>query len=643
VDDIDTGLRNWSRLGLASTKGLFDAQTRRNLQNDECGLLGGEDTDLRGGCESGIGMLDVIIDATNDFVNQFLLSMLGAPDVVGQVRSILQDVMDAFDDIVNTVLAPINPLREALEDVKNFAKELLKDAISAVLGVDIDSLKSFLTEPSRWVCTDNTTIHFPAPLGDQTLSLFPDGEHERLDDLLGFPPGDGHHVQEPSLPLACGRLQDAAEVQFAAVPALRNTVTTAKLLMLDGPELNRALSDILGRTVVHYSAGQNMMVDALQPGETWLQSIDGDHAWRQDGLPRFCDEGGNCPGQADPRPAELNGGAGNFPIWESCVLRPAFRALYADWEGGSFPDLDDDVSADDADDPQAPISTLQASGTVYNNGTTTFVAAAHQLTQAAHDGPDGFAFRDDQLALQRRVFADGDVAGPFQAVTQGSSVTLTGTDGLYHVEVQSADDCHRFDGAPSPPEAVQTHSFVLDATAPTIDLVRPANGTEWDTDDTPVVDLQVEDGGLGSGVKRTIGTVGGWDGPGGVWSFDRGDALDMFTFMPGTHTVAVTAIDHLDNTREVTFTFDLHATPQSLLANVQRAARSGLLKAPLGTTLRRSLDAARKAHEQGRHLAEGRNLQAFITQIQSARGQKADPRTVARLVAFAQDRIRLGR
>ena len=34
IDDIDEGLRNWADVGLATTRALFDPQTRRDVQND---------------------------------------------------------------------------------------------------------------------------------------------------------------------------------------------------------------------------------------------------------------------------------------------------------------------------------------------------------------------------------------------------------------------------------------------------------------------------------------------------------------------------------------------------------------------------------------------------------------------------------
>jgi len=47
------------------------------------------------------------------------------------------------------------------------------------------------------------------------------------------------------------------------------------------------------------------------------------------------------------------GGSGNFPLWQSAVLRPVFRVLFKDWQNGTatFPKLGDDATADPNDDP----------------------------------------------------------------------------------------------------------------------------------------------------------------------------------------------------------------------------------------------------------------------------------------------------
>lgn len=642
IDDIGSGLQNWSKFGLATTMGLFDAQTRRNLQNDDCAGQGGENELLRALCENNVGMLDTIINSADPFINQHLLSMLGAPDFVGGLRAILQEVLDAIDDIMDAILGPLNPVRTALAQIKEFAKDLLKDAIGGVLGVDIDSLHGFLTHPSRFVCLDETSFPFPPPLGTQTVSLFPGGEHDRLDGLLGI--GHDHHIPEESLPLACGRFDDGVELAMNGFPALKNTVTTAKLLLLDNAELNRALGDILGRTVVLYEPGHNVMVQSLGPAQNWLRSIDSDHAWRQDGLPRFCNEGGPCPGAADPRPETLNGGNGDFPVWESCVLRPAFRTLFTDWEGAGFPDLEDDVSADDADDPEAPVSTLDLTGTTFNDGSRTFVAANHSFTQTARDAPAGLSFRDDQLALRRRVYADTAPPAPFAPVAQGIPFQLAGADGIYHVDVQSADDCHRFDGLPSPPEAVQTHTFTLDTTAPVVTCLTPPFGQEWDTDDTPSVDFDIADGVNGSGIASQSATVNGFQGLPGVVPTSDGSALDLFFFYPGTRQVTVTAADNLGNGSVTGCTFELHASPQSLQSNVNRAFAMGLIDgAGIANSLRAKIRQVNDLHRRGHHGAEANVLQAFINELLALRGNKVDAATADRFVAFAQDLIALGR
>ena len=97
IQDIDDGLAAWSELGLATTKGLFDPQTRRDAQNDICDSFGAdivtpEDADDETEpaphvCEAGVGVVDTVLWASDDFINDHLLSMLGAPDAIGDLRA----------------------------------------------------------------------------------------------------------------------------------------------------------------------------------------------------------------------------------------------------------------------------------------------------------------------------------------------------------------------------------------------------------------------------------------------------------------------------------------------------------------------------------------------------------------------------
>ena len=230
-----------------------------------------------------------------------------------------------LDDIMAVITAPFNPIREALAELKLFFKELVQDAISDAIGIDIDALDDLLKHPSRFVCLDDTQFTFPPPVGTVNVSLFPAGEHDRLDGILHL--AEPHHVDEPGLPEGCGRLLDTAEVNAGAFAAYGDTITTAKLLLLDGTELNHLLSDLLGRTISVYGADQNFMIDGLEP-ETWLKLIDGDHAWRADGQPRFCATGATCAPAATPPPA---------PNSSSCAGRhgQALQTRSGPWKSAS--------------------------------------------------------------------------------------------------------------------------------------------------------------------------------------------------------------------------------------------------------------------------------------------------------------------
>ncbi|HEY0989999.1 MAG TPA: hypothetical protein VGD80_23175 [Kofleriaceae bacterium] len=643
IDDIDDGLRHWSELGLASTRAFFDPQARRDLQNEECEHDGPDDTSslLRANCEHGIGVLDTLLEQSDDFINHHLLSMAGAPDLVGDLREILESISDVVDDVIGTITAPFNPLREVIAEVKQFVDDLIEDAVSDLLGVNIEAIRNVLTHASRFTCLEQITFDFPAPLGTQTVNLFASGSHDRLDRLIGL--GSDHHVIEEGIPPECGRLQDAAELDFDAVAATANTVTMSKLLLLDGSQLNQLLGDILHRQITTYDPGQNVMIEGLAPDDPWLRSIDSDHAWRQDGLPRFCDEGTSCPDSATARPAQQDGGAGNFPIWESCVLRPAFRQLFADWEATGFPEFGDEPSADPGNDPDPPTSTLTRTGTSFDNGSRIFVAADNAFTQTAQDGPTDRSFPNDQLGLQRRIFTEPSNPGSFADSFQGETFKLTGPDGLYFIGVRAADPCHPFSGRPAAPETEQVSPFFLDTTPPQLTCPSPPFGQTYDTASTITLQFSVSDG-EGSGIAQSAAAVDGFGAPAGTTPTTSGTTLDLFLFFPGTRHVSVSSSDNLGNAATAACTFELHATVESLESNVTRAFNAGLINNH-GTfnSLSKKLEAALVARDRGQTETEHNIMGAFIHELQAQSGNHVDPATADRFIAFAQDLIATGR
>ncbi|MEN8159733.1 MAG: calcium-binding protein [Myxococcota bacterium] len=477
IHQIDVGLANWGKLGLALNRAYFDPQVRRDLQNRPgspgCGNRGPDAlAGPRADCEDAVSRLDVIVDETNDFVNDHLLSMLGAPPVVGRVRSIRQDFRALFDDaigpLVNPVQLVVNPLIAAVDEVRADARRRVREHLEERFGVDVDDLEAFSNGAAHWLALETVTVTAPV-LGTQTFTpLFEVGDHALIDELLRLPTDDHHVPSDPPHPNAGGLGDDVCMDPMAFQP-VHNTIALAKLLLLDGEALDRALGDILveagvwqdASTIRTYQgltgpfAPANVMVQALV-GTPWLRSITSDHAWRED-----------AEGRDFTVFDHVKGGTGQFPVWESCVLRPAFRELFTDWENGAenFPDLGDVPSPDPASNPAAPGVELTIEGRTFDDGSTLFVGHDNVLTLTASD-PTGFP--STLLGLRYRVRPAG---GPLEEMVETgpeATFSIEGPDGLYLVEYQSADPCHTFvdengdgPGDPLPPGPLETIPLVL--------------------------------------------------------------------------------------------------------------------------------------------------------------------------------------
>ena len=648
IEDVDIALRHWGELGLASTKALFDAQSHRNAQNFECRTIANETSVSRANCEDGVGMVDVLLYEATPFINDYLLSALGAPDALGD----LLDALGALSTLIEDILGPaLNPITAPLDELKEYVKELIKDEIEETLGVDLDQLKSFLTSPTYWMDVSSVTVQLPV-LGNVTLDLFAPGTHARLDEYMGLGPGH-HDTQTVTIPglgtLPSSGLADTAEWDPDHFAAAMNTVRQSKLVLMDGPGLNSMLKDVLvssGRikssavisTYPAPSSPTNVMFHPLSGSVPWLRSIDSDHAWRFDGNPRFCTAGtAGCPtGQTGPpsaREEHLNAGNGTFPIWESCLLRPAFRTVFVDWENppaNAFPDLGDVPSSDPAD-PLAPATSLALSGTSYTApGGTVYVGASHTLTLTGSDA----VFTDSTVGLQYRVYKSGTTPGAWQSIGNGGTFSIGGADGLYVVEYRSEDPCHTFDEADSlPAGAIASKEFFLDTTPPEITITSPApEGVVFDTDDFSSVTWTVTD--AGSGVDAsTVGAT--FDGAAAT----MGQVLDMFLLYPGNHFVVVSAADNLGNAGSLTRRFEVHATAESLVSNVQRACTEGLIQAVACNSLLTKVEHARDNHADGQHSVEQHQVGAWVNELEALQGKKVDAATAARFIAFGNDLI----
>src|SRR5262249_37228212 len=201
----------------------------------------------------------------------------------------------------------LTPIAQRLSAIEDFAKEQIKNLVSAALGIDVDQLSDFIKHPTHWLNISSVSLTVPI-IGSVTLNLFSDDQHAKLDGYLHLPP-DHHEGLDIS-----SQLKDDAKFDPAVFAIVKNTITMGKLLLLQPSELNHLLTDILrgsgwiksSASVNTYPTGSNVMwyplhdkavdADPNTPGTTpgtlssepWLQLIDGDHSWRADGPPQVC-------------------------------------------------------------------------------------------------------------------------------------------------------------------------------------------------------------------------------------------------------------------------------------------------------------------------------------------------------------------
>jgi hypothetical protein len=697
-DDITDGLHHWAEFGLATSESFFDPGTRRQWQFENCRQFdtGGPNEIMRDNCLRGFGIFDTLM-ANDDYLNfrdHHLFSMLGLPDFVGDLDATLRQIVDSkLFRAVKDGIEDFTPLAAGLKDlvwvsdqIQAFIQHLIEQEIKDYFHIDINiqAVKDMFNYPDAWLAVGDLGDTITQELFgfNANLSLFRPSDHPTIDTLVGFPAD--HHVPAalpiPGFPAEALRLSDTAEIQRPMFAAYENTIMMSQLLLLDGDGLNSLLGDVLFAAGWINDAGEvqtyrnhadsNVMFDTLTPDagalnsipdEPWLLSIDSDHAWRKDPLPAFCtgtdnndtgdpDKCGIAPANTPQRQAWLNGGNGHFPIWESCLLRPAFRAMFTDWQDpGSptgFPDNGDDPSADPSDSA-APTAAVTITGDfvgTLNGSPTTFVNGASQISVTATDQ----VFTPAHVNFQFQTFKDGSSPPGFTlGIGNTGSFNISSTDdGFWTVEVQTQDPCHTFaveagegtTGVDALPPGDSTTSVVLDTTPPVITVSSPVAGQLYTTSSVIVLSFGADDGPLGSGVASTTATL---DGAAVV----NGQTIDLFNFTSGTHNLVVTSVDNLGNTSSVTRPFRVRATPASVLSNFDRAFVAGLITSrQLDKAVHDELVKAGNFASQGNLGGEGGQLNAALHQLMAARANQCnggpvtapcfqiDPATADRLI-----------
>ena len=645
IDDIDTGLRHWPELGEALSRTLFDAGTFRDAQNFLCdGDAEEQETDEvldtdRAKCEDAVGILQVAgytLGGLNEtdkpgFVNEYLLSMLGAPDFVGEVVEEGGDVFLWLQDLMQTIMPDIDVFDPLLAD----AKQLLLDLASEALGFDVEQLSSFLKHPTYWMEVGSADIDVPFSDDDVHVDLFDEGDREYLDNVMGLvdPLVDNKWIELPDgTVVEASWLKDTAEWTLEDFEPAYDAVQMAKLLLLDANGLNQVIADhrsaalLPGVSTALYAdpAGRpaNVMIDGLD-GVPWLRSIDSDHSWRADRLPVFDSPDPGHDADGEPHYA----GTGQMPLWESCVARSAFRDIFRDWENGAwyrpgmnFPDLGDAPTA-----PEWIAGSLTTAFDVTGDEAVVadvqWVGVNHGFTLTAADT----SFTPDSLSTSYAVYPYGSqpqtwttVEGPIAefALPADASESVP-----WVIDWKASSECETVTG---------TQVVRVDRTAPVIELTEPA-ATGYDTDDFASVQYTITD--PLSGVETQSVQFDGAEVP-------TGYELDMFTLDTGAHAAVATATDFVNNTATATRAFTLLATTESLSNNLTRAVAESLITdSKVEKGLRDKLNAALKSHATAKHATEVNQLAAVADQLAGQLGKGVDAEFATRMIGWTTDLI----
>ncbi|CAM5793933.1 LEPR-XLL domain-containing protein [Rhizobacter fulvus] len=466
VDEIDEGVRHWGEFGLAVTKAMFDAGSRRELQEKVGAATGFVDTadsaSIRSKAEDSVGLLDVIIAELDDpdgdgstrdsFLTQHLLPMIGMPAELGLLRSALKDFASGLGAILAPVDATLNPATPAADDSKGFIKSFLKGQIEKRFGVDFTFFEQ-LRGLSNKMDLESITI------AGKLVPIFKPGDHERLDALLGLPAG--HHgtvipqnVDSGPFQLKFfddpeGGLNATAVMDKAAFDAYANAVTLSKMaLLMESPagdavagagaaagQLSKLYSDALGKlngaaTPYDFSTlnlngahGGNVLTATLPgapgsaEGRPWLTSIDADQIWRADNytvnntlfrIGEFTD-GANSPSLVEYTATGL--AAGEYKV-------------YASWQGNVTQDLDNLANSAFPDQKMSPTDKAQYSVSIAGGSAVTFQMNQSQFANDESDGDLAF----EQLRTAAEATAKTDHVFTI-AAGQALKVTLSNVTG----------------------------------------------------------------------------------------------------------------------------------------------------------------------------------------------------------------------
>jgi hypothetical protein len=609
-DDIDRGLRAWPKLGEVIAQEL----------------MSGKDPDV-----------GRIKSAAKEWIQLYFLSMMGLPDAVGEGDYLLDTIIEYVQDLISGVLGfvfdiilaipVIGELVEAIIDLYDKAKEFIDEQIEALeskicdmtLGAFFDvtdseaTLGQFLDKNGDGdVSCEEYVAPFKNPVPYIVDSrLFAPGSRARMDADM--------HLQnglDPDATVAAGRpiVLDGADDDVNGYfrnydpnlfAPLRNTITMAKLALLDEHGLNQFVQKRAGGLSslgnlypahaplhVSYPVPQNIM---LGSPTGWIKAIDAEYQYRT-----------NSPHDGHSY------GTGEMLMWEDCVSRVAvFRTTFMN------PSSDVDGMGDAGDPPSpimdivAPVSILTTSGPSVTNGATTYVSGSTDIQIAS---TDNFWAKPD-LRVNIRSYPTGTAPpGYLPGVpADPAPFTLAGEDGSKTV------DYFAIDGRGScKAEDVKSAQFSLDNTPPVVTVTSPVPPkTDYASDALLPLSFSATDAGAGVDAATARHFADG------VEQFPIPATIDLFDYPAGDHVYTAQQADLLGNLGVANVPWRTVVTQGSLAANLDKAfLQRGCITQPgVYSSLKQKLAASKAADDRGQDTASDDQLKAFINELEAQSGK----------------------
>ena len=213
-DDIDEGLKAWPQVSHEVAKALF-FNPEKTLKAEEAEKI------------------------LKNYVNKHLISMSGAPDVVGELAVLSDKITDIISRLTpNFLVAPIRDLKNSIYDA----------IVVRATGMTREQLKEYLSNPKTYF--------------DQVMTQ-----------------GSGQTINRHTFDSQYLRLDaDEKTFDYRKFPAAYNTVTMSKLLLLSKEGVNQLLADL----------GDNSRLDKPNIMLGFINTLDGGNEQKKMILARNC-------------------------------------------------------------------------------------------------------------------------------------------------------------------------------------------------------------------------------------------------------------------------------------------------------------------------------------------------------------------